>query len=201
MKRVSSKKTALSFLLLVGGVIFTLSGLWIPTKALLAQVLLHHAWQQSLVYQQKENQEGKKSTILPWPWADSWPVGRILVQRLGIDEIILEGSSGEALAFGPGHELQSALPGSDQHVILYGHRDTSFSFLAKLKKGDTITLEGLEGKQSYSVEAMEVVDASALFLQKEGKGIVSLITCYPFWQPVPGSTLRYLVTAKRKDKK
>ncbi len=197
MKKYSGKKL-LPSLILLGGILFIASGLWIPAKALLAQILLQHTWEQSL---QQYQQEKKEMAIRPWPWADSWPVGRILVERLGVDEIILEGSSGEALAFGPGHEQQSAMPGSSRHVILYGHRDTSFSFLQKLKKDDCIILEGLQGKQQYMVENMEVVDASDLFLQKEGEGIVSLITCYPFWQPISGSTLRYLVTARTKKGK
>ncbi len=184
-------------LLFAGGIFLLVSGLWIPAKGALAQLLLQHAWQQSISNYQK----GERRAVRPWPWADSWPVGRIYVARLGVDEIILEGGSGEALAFGPGHEESSALPGTLQHVILYGHRDTSFSFLAKLEQGDVVVLEGRDGQQQhYQIENMEVVDASRLFLQKEGEGIASFITCYPFFQPVGGSTLRYLVTGRVVEK-
>ncbi len=192
MKKIINIKFLL-IVLLFGGVFFIISGFWIPVKALLAQALLQHAWQESITQykQQKEN-----IRVRPWPWADSWPIGRIKVKRLGVNLIILEGNSGESLAFGPGHEECSGLPGKLEHIILYGHRDTSFSFLADLKKGDLITIEGLETQQKYEVENMEVVDSSKLFLKKNGNGFISLITCYPFFQPIPGSTLRYLVTGR-----
>ncbi len=191
-------KKRLGVLLFSGGFLFLASGLWIPAKALLAQVLLRHAWQKSICSYQK----GEGRVVRPWPWADSWPVGRIRMERLGVDQIILEGGSGEALAFGPGHEESSGLPGTLQHVILYGHRDTSFSFLAKLQQGDVVVLEGRNGQQhNYQIENMEIVEASRLFLQKKGEGVASFITCYPFFQPVPGSTLRYLVTGRMVEKK
>ena len=43
------------------------------------------------------------SAVKPWSWADTWPVARIAVPRLGRHAIALAGSSGQALAFGPGH--------------------------------------------------------------------------------------------------
>ncbi len=109
------------------------AGLWIPAKALLAQYLLQRAWQQSLV---------DDKIVKPWPWADTWPVGRLQNDRLGIDLIVLEGESGEVLAFGPGHLSRSSSPGEDGHCILAGHRDTSFAFLQKLQAGDLLTLAG-----------------------------------------------------------
>ena len=31
----------------------------------------------------------------PWPWADTWPVARLVVPSLGIDQIVLEGAMAE----------------------------------------------------------------------------------------------------------
>lgn len=195
MLRAIGWKNALCAALLACGALSLASGLWIPAKALLAQVLLHHAWQQSLTPDSRT--EDESPAVRPWPWADTWPVGRLQMDRLGIDEIVLEGGSGEVLAFGPGHETSSGRPGGLGHVVLYGHRDTSFAFLEELRRDDILVLDGLEGRVRYRVVGAEVVDASRLFLQKKADGFLSLITCYPFVQRVPGSTLRYLVTASR----
>src|ERR1700755_2904480 len=68
--------------------------LWIHAKAFLAQVLLERAFAASLA---------SGYAVKPWPWADTWPVARIEVPRLHRSAIVLAGSSGQALAFGPGH--------------------------------------------------------------------------------------------------
>lgn len=190
-----SRKTILCIVLLVSGAIALASGLWIPTKAVLAQQLLQRAWQHSL--EAVGHEKGDGTVVRPWPWADTWPVGRLRMARLGVDEIVLEGGSGEVLAFGPGHETGSDTPGGSGHVVLYGHRDTSFAFLEDLRRGDVLVLEGRQGQVNYLVIGTEVVDASNLFLTKEAEGFLSLVTCYPFVQRIPGSTLRYLVTASR----
>ena len=110
------------------------SGGWIYMKAQLAQVLLQGAWAGTLAGQQD---------VKPWPWADTWPIARLVVPSLGIDQIVLEGAYGRTLAFGPGHvESTGPLEGSD-NFILTGHRDTHFQFLEQLRAGGTMG-EGLE---------------------------------------------------------
>lgn len=130
-----------------------------------------------------------------WPWADSWPIGRLYQSRLGVDLIVLEGASGESLAFGPGHIEASSPLGGDNHSVLAGHRDTSFSFLKDLQRGDKLTIESLRGQHLYIVKTMEVVSADELYLDKQSPQALSLITCYPFDGLLAQSTYRYLVTA------
>jgi len=48
--------------------------------------------------------------VKPWSWADTWPVARIEVKRLHASAIVLAGSSGQALAFGPGHVELAPMP-------------------------------------------------------------------------------------------
>ena len=69
-------------------------GLWIHAKAMLAQILLERAFAETLA---------TGHVVKPWSWADTWPIARIDVPRLGQHAIVLHGSSGQALAFGPGH--------------------------------------------------------------------------------------------------
>ncbi len=65
-----------------------------PAKARLAQILLERAFVQTI-------ETG--DNVKPWSWADTWPIARIEVKRLNANAIVLHGSSGQALAFGPGH--------------------------------------------------------------------------------------------------
>ena len=44
-----------------------------------------------------------------WPWADTWLIARLVVPSLAIDQIVLEGTYGRTLDFGPGH-VESAGP-------------------------------------------------------------------------------------------
>ena len=55
-------------------------GLWIPFKALVAQELLELAWAESQARQQETR---------PWPWADTWPVARLMVPETGQSLICL----------------------------------------------------------------------------------------------------------------
>ena len=172
--------------LLTGGLLFMAAGFWIPVKAVLAQHLLQQAWQKSL---------STGNIIKPWPWADTWPVGRLQNSRLGVDLIVLEGESGEVLAFGPGHLPASSSPGEGGHCILAGHRDTSFTFLKSLTVGDTLTLEGRNGKTAYLVTSSQVMRAGELFLDGEKDGFLTLITCFPFSTAMTATPFRFIITA------
>lgn len=167
-----------------------LAGLWIPLKAKLAQELLNLAWAQS---------QAEHTQTRPWPWADTWPVGRLRLPGGSEPMVILSGTHGESLAFGPGHLSASALPGEAGTVILAGHRDTHFSVLQEIRTGDRLEVQGLDGDwRPYEVIRERVVDArheSLDFKPGEGGRLV-LITCYPFNAFDPNGPLRYVVEAK-----
>lgn len=173
-------------LLLVGGG-FVAGGLWIPAKAVLAQQLLLRAWEESLA---------TGEPVKAWRWADTWPVGRLKNQRLGVDLIVLEGVSGEVLAFGPGHLSRSSSPGEVGHCILAGHRDTSFAFLRNLIIGDRLILQGNSGSTVYLVQATAVTPSAELYLDADRQGLLTLITCYPFGDLSSRTALRFVVSAE-----
>lgn len=178
-----------AFVLLASGSFLLADGCWIRTKAVLAQFLLRYAWEQTLV-------SGEQ--IKPWPWADTWPVARLQVKRLGIDLIVLEGESGEVLAFGPGHLPGSSAPSENGHCILAGHRDTSFQFLQDLQQDDIVTLQLSNGDlQSYRIRETMIHGAEDLYLQESEFPCLTLLTCYPFDALQPRTTLRYLVVADK----
>ncbi len=146
-----------------------------------------HAWQETF--------EHSGGQIKPWPWADTWPVARLQVERLGVDLIVLEGESGEVLAFGPGHLPTSSDIGTAGHAVLAGHRDTSFRFLQNLKKGDVVMIQTMDGiKSRYLVSRLEVHDSKNLYLQQRDVSFWSMITCYPFYNLQYRTNLRFIVS-------
>lgn len=165
------------------------SGIWIHAKAALAQVLLTRAWSQS--------DHGRHATR-PWPWADIAPIARLRVPRLHQDLIVLNGDSGQALAFGPGWTPGSAQPASPGLSVISGHRDTQFSFLKALRPGYLLHVDGPDDSSDYRVDASRVVD-SRRNRPPAGTGAnrLWLVTCYPFDAIVPGGPLRYVVQAER----
>lgn len=156
---------------------------WIHAKAWLAEDLIEDAWRRS----------GDGAVVRPWPWADTWPVARLMVPRLGVERIVLAGLHGEALAFGPG---LAELPGDGgvQRVIA-GHRDTHLAFAADLAEGDTLLLEDAAGSVRYTVVSAVVADSREQRLAPPLAGRLILVTCWPFDAPVPGGPMRWVVTA------
>lgn len=175
-------------LLVTAGLTLIGQGLWIHAKALLAQVLLERAFAQTLASGQP---------VKPWSWADTWPVARITVPRLARSAIALAGSSGQALAFGPGHVEGTAIAGDDGVAVYSAHRDTHFAFLKDVRAGDTIVVTRADGHVArFRVTHTSVVvwDASGIDPWLPGRKLI-LATCFPFKAPIAGP-LRYLVHAE-----
>jgi sortase A len=139
----------LPLLLALIGLILLGHGAYIHAKALLAQVLLERAFEQTIA----TGHETK-----PWSWADTWPVVRIEVKRLHAHAIVLAGSSGQALAFGPGHIERTPDAGERGVAVYSAHRDTHFAFLKDVVVGDGINVMRNDGKHfRYRVDATSVV--------------------------------------------
>jgi sortase A len=188
------KKSILTILLILlplCGLWFIGQGSYIHTKAALAQLLLKTAWTETL--------NGRKE-VRPWPWADTWPVSRLNVPRLGISRIVLAGANGSALAFGPGHLFKSAAPGATGNTVIAGHRDTHFSFIRDLKIGDSLELQTVDSRTLiYQITDTLIVDENDTeLLLSEDERVLTLITCYPFGSIQTGGSQRYLVIAKYK---
>jgi len=164
-------------------------GAYIPAKALLAQELMQRAWSRSAM---------GESRAAPWPWADTWPVARLTAASGRISLIVLAGSSGRTLAFGPGHVSASALPGESGNVVIAGHRDTHFQFLKDVRRGELLKMESPEGSDYlYEIVDIDIIDSrSGSLLLDTDAAILSLVTCYPFDARDAGGPMRYVVTAR-----
>jgi sortase A len=178
----------LAALLLIAGLTLISQGLYIHAKAVLAQVLLERAFAQTL---------SSGRDVKPWSWADTWPVARVEVPRLKQSAIVLAGSSGQALAFGPGHVEHTPNAGDPGTAIYSAHRDTHFSFLGDVKVGDEIRVTRRDGVRiTFRVMRMAVApwDAPGIDPHAAGRHLV-LATCWPLDAKTQGP-LRYLVFAE-----
>ena len=173
-------------LALLGMILFG-DGAYIHAKAWLAQVLLERAFERGIATGQ---------LVKPWSWADTWPVARIEVKRIGASAIVLDGTSGQALAFGPGHLDRTADAGERGIAVYAAHRDTHFRFLRNVSIGDVIEITRADGKHfRYRADASSVVrfDASGIDPATQGHELV-LTTCWPFDAVTPGPE-RYILHA------
>jgi sortase A len=170
------------------GLLLAGQGIWIHAKAVLAQILLERAFAQTLATGQ---------AVKPWSWVDTWPVARIEVPRLNANAIALNGSSGQALAFGPGHVELTPAAGQPGTAIYSAHRDTHFAFLGRVHPGDEIRVTRADGMPfRFRVTHTAVVrwDASGIDPFAAGRNLV-LTTCWPLDAKTAGP-LRYVVHAE-----
>ena len=182
------KGNILSLFLIFLSLLLFGNSIYIYAKAQVAQVLLERAFSQSLV-------SGKP--VKAWSWADTYPVARIRVDRIGAEAIVLQGASGEALAFGPALLNETSRPGERGTSVMAAHRDTHFAFLQNVKLGDLISVTRDDGLQfTYRSTAMRVVEANNSGIDAHAAGFhLVLSTCYPF-NAVTHGTQRYLVEAE-----
>lgn len=141
-------------------------------QAWVAHGLLHTAWVRT---------QASGRQIKPWPWANTWPLARLSVPRLNLEQIVLARASEGISPFALGHLDSSVLPGEAGNSVLSAHCDTYFSFLKALKPGDLLELESLHsGRWRYQVSAIYVVDKSSTFLLEPSlRRRLTIISGYP----------------------
>jgi sortase A len=117
---------------------------------------------------------------------DGAPVARLIIPRLGLDEIVLEGVADRQLDAAPGHVPGSALPGRKGNAVISAHRDRHFKRFDELAVGDTIATESDRSRTTWVVTSRRIIDKDAPALFRERDATLTLTTCWP---------IRYLGTA------
>lgn len=179
-------------LILFSGASLTARDLYLDAKAELASALIHRAWV-------KTAERG--SPQAPWPWADTRPVARLRIPRIGYDEIVLEGATPRTLAFGPARLFSGANLGEPGNVELAGHRTSWFRPLEALDTGDKIEVQWFDTRKrelrerTYTVDDIRIVSPEEVTsLAPTSDDALTLITCYPFGHN-PRSPQRFVVFA------
>jgi sortase A len=124
------------------------------------------------------------------------PVGKITIGRIGLSMVVVQGTDDETLKKGPGHYIQSGLPGEGHLIYIAGHRTTylaPFAHINDIKVGDYIRLEVPYGTFTYRAVRHWIVPSTDLaVLQDHGSELLRLQACHPRFF----ATHRYLVDAK-----
>lgn len=177
-----------SFLLLIVGSFLIGNSLLFYSKGFIGQFLLKKAWE--------ETKSTKKNTK-PWSWSNTYPIGRLIIPKIKIDQIIIEGASNGSLEYGSGHIYETALPNLNGNCVIAGHRDSFFSGLEKLLEGNQIILESKTAVVNYVVSSIHIVNPmDTKWLHQYDYTELTLITCYPF-NYIGDAPLRYIIKAER----
>ena len=109
---------------------------------------------------------------------------RIKIPAIGVDVVVVEGTTQSALRAGAGHYPQTPLPCEPGNVAIAGHRTTygkPFHNLDMLKPGDTITLETPIGSCTYKMVAPPriVLPTDTSVVGPTPVPMVTLTTCHP----------------------
>lgn len=188
--RPPSQKIIGIALLLCGGAVL-LSGMWIPAKALVAQLLLDRAFSASV-------ESGAPHT--PWPRAEASTIARLTLPS-GDTYIVLDQDHGRALAFGPGLVGGSVLPDQNaatgSHIIIAAHRDTQFQELGNLTMGDLVRITLVTGQDmTFTVDGSVVRDKDQADFVMDDQHRISLVTCWPLDALQPGGDDRLIISGR-----
>ena len=109
---------------------------------------------------------------------------RIRIPNIGVDTVVVEGTTASALRAGAGHYPSTPLPCEVGNVAIAGHRTTygkPFHDLDQLEPGDRITLETPIGSCTYEVERTWVTDPTdiGVVANTPDQAKLTLTTCHP----------------------
>ena len=120
---------------------------------------------------------------------DAVPVGdsltRLQIPAIGVDVVVVEGTSEQALQAGAGHYPGTPLPCEMGDVAIAGHRTTygrPFANVDRLKVGDRIILTTPVGSCSYSVDRSPFVvlpNDTSVVANTPGQYTLTLTSCTP----------------------
>lgn len=108
---------------------------------------------------------------------------RLVIPRIGVDKIVVEGVDLSDLRRGPGHYPNTPLPGQAGNAAVAGHRTTygaPFNRIDELEPGDEIVAETPQGRFRYLVRTQRIVDPSEVsVLAPTGRNELTLTACHP----------------------
>jgi sortase A len=113
------------------------------------------------------------------------PLGRIVIPRIGARFVFVSGTQAADLRKGPGHYVDTALPGEHGTVGIAGHRTTylaPFRDIDDLDAGDRVELRMPYGTFSYAVAGTKIVSPRDVSVLRHRSGDWLVLTaCHPLY--------------------
>jgi sortase A len=114
---------------------------------------------------------------------DGEPLGRIRMRSIGVNSVVVAGTSTASLRRGPGHYPGTPLPGARGTVAIAGHRTTygaPFRRLDQLTPGARIEVVMPYARFVYAVERQRIVPPTATWVtQRVRYDRLVLSACHP----------------------
>ncbi|HEY2935966.1 MAG TPA: class E sortase [Gaiellaceae bacterium] len=111
------------------------------------------------------------------------PIGRIIVPRIGLNMVLVNGTDHDTLKKGPGRDPRTFMPGQSRLVYIAGHRTTylaPFSHIDRLRRGDRVTIEMPYATFVYRITGHRIVPGNDLaVLASHGREALELQACHP----------------------
>lgn len=124
---------------------------------------------------------------------------RVVIPKINLDAIVVEGASRKKLSEGPGHVKDTAMPGETGNAVITAHRDTFFRHIYELNKGDDILIRRNGQVFRYQVTGKRIVMPEDVGVLKQTPDAqLTLITCYPTYYIGPAPK-RLVVFSKLVD--
>jgi sortase A len=112
-------------------------------------------------------------------------MGRIVMPRIGVDDVFVQGTEASDLSKGPGHYPQTPLPGERGTVAIAGHRTTygaPFRHIDELRPNDRIELRMPYGRFTYRVERTRIVPPTETsVIDRVAHDRLVLSACHPLY--------------------
>lgn len=131
---------------------------------------------------------------------DAGVIARIEIPAVALKAVVRSGVDARTLRRSVGHLPGTVLPGEIGNSVLAGHRDSDFSPLRQIERGDLIRVQLTSGHTVvYRVDQMAIVEPDAVsVLAPSATPRLTLVTCYPFGFLGP-SPRRFIVGAAAAD--
>jgi sortase A len=128
-------------------------------------------------------------------------LGRLEIRRIGMNAVVVQGTSPPSLRKAPGHYAGTVLPGQRGTVGVAGHRTSygaPFRHVDRMKTGDRIVVTMPYGRFTYRVQGKKIVSpAQTDLFQRVSYQRLILSACHPLYS----AAQRILVFARLESRR
>jgi len=168
---------------LIGAEAVTVIGLicaWMVAQMLLFG-MLSHTRSQAILYGEFREQMAAATAPTGGVIVPGDPVAMITIPAVGIQEVVVEGTSAGELLKGPGHMRSTALPGQPGTSVVFGRARTygaPFAEISLLRVGHAIHTLTAQGPATYRVDAVRTAKSPLPGPVTAGNGRLTLVSSY-----------------------
>lgn len=135
--------------------------------------------EQRILYADFRHQLANGIAPVDMPTENGIPIAIVRIPKLKVDDVVVEGTSGEVLRRGVGHLRSSSMPGQYGTSVLLARHTTfggTFGELGSLEPGDEIEVVSAQGTSTYVVAEVGKFDGGDAAAFAPGGNAIRLVT-------------------------